>query len=86
MTAVQAALAWQLYQQTDMPAVHAGRTVMGHGSCTNKTARLAVPADLSWQLNQQDCLASCTNRTTGDVVTCNPRTIIHDNLLSLIYI
>jgi hypothetical protein len=36
---------------------------------TSKTAMLAVPASLSWQLYQHDCLASCTNRTTGDIVT-----------------
>jgi hypothetical protein len=32
----------------------------------------ALPTGLPWQLYQQDCLVSCTNKTTGDVVTLGP--------------
>jgi hypothetical protein len=62
MAAVEAALAWQLYQQTAMPVVQAGPS----WSMAAVLARLlAVPGGLPWQLYRQDCLASCrcANRT-----------------------
>jgi hypothetical protein len=73
MSAVQAALAWQLYQQKR----HGSCTIIislaaipadCHASCTSTTSMGAVPAGMSWQLYQQTAMPAVAGRTTMAVV------------------